>query len=93
MMDRFQTLRMKINEWERSIKNGSVSLVEIYQQFNSLSKVITELSNQIILTTGWCPDYWRTDGNKLRERLCSATAYHGVNSYLFPIEETRMETI
>ena len=40
---------MKINEWERSLKNLSVSLVEINQQFSFLSKVITELSNQALL--------------------------------------------
>ena len=46
IMDRFQKLKMK---WERSFKNRSVSLVEIYQQFSSLSKVITEISNQALL--------------------------------------------
>ena len=40
---------MKVNEWERSIENRFVSSVEIYQQFKSLSKVITELSNQALL--------------------------------------------
>ena len=40
---------MKINEWERSIKDQSVSLDEIHQQFISFSKVITELSNQALL--------------------------------------------
>ena len=46
IMDRFQT---KITEWERSLKNQSVSSVEINEQFSSLSKVITELSNQALL--------------------------------------------
>ena len=44
-MDGFQKLKMKINEWERSLKNQTVSRVEINQQFSSLSKVITKLSN------------------------------------------------
>ena len=45
IMDGFQKLKMKINEWERSLKNQTVSRVEINQQFSSLSKVITKLSN------------------------------------------------
>ena len=49
IMNHFQKLKMKINEWERSLKNRSVSSVEIYQQFSSLSKIITELSNQALL--------------------------------------------
>ena len=34
---------------ERSIENRPVPSIEIYQQFNFLSKVITELSNQAIV--------------------------------------------
>ena len=46
IMDRCQKQsKMEINEWDRSIKNQSVSFFGIHQQFNSLSKVITELSN------------------------------------------------
>ena len=49
IMDRYQNLKMKINEWERFLKNRTVSLVEINQQFSSLSKIITELLNQALL--------------------------------------------
>ena len=43
IMNWFQKLKLKINEWERSLKNRTVSSVEINQQFSFLSKVITEL--------------------------------------------------
>ena len=55
IMERVQKLKMKINEWERSIKDRSVSSVEIHQQFNSLSKIISELSNQALLARGSIP--------------------------------------
>ena len=48
-MDCFQILKMKINEWEKSLKNRNVTSVEINQQFNSLSKAINDLSNQALL--------------------------------------------
>ena len=49
IMDCFQKLKAKINEWDKSLKDQTVSPVEINQQFSSLSKVITELSNQALL--------------------------------------------
>ena len=48
-MDRFQKLKMKIIEWERSLKNRTVSSVEINHQFSFLSLVFNELSNQGLL--------------------------------------------
>ena len=45
ILDQFKKMKMKINEWERSIENRSVLSVEIHQQLNLLSKVINDLSN------------------------------------------------
>ena len=36
---------MKINEWESSIENFSVSAMEIHQKFSPLSKALMDLSN------------------------------------------------
>ena len=49
IVDFFQNLKMKINEWEKSLKNRTVPSVEINQQFSSLSKAINELQNQALL--------------------------------------------
>ena len=48
IMNRFQRLKAKINEWENLLNNQAVSLVEINQQFSSFSKEICELSNQAL---------------------------------------------
>ena len=49
IIGQFQRLKMEVYEWERSTMHQPISSVEIHQQFKSLSKIVTELSNQALL--------------------------------------------
>ena len=49
ILDQFLKLRMKINEWELSIRDCPISSAKIHQKFIPISKAITELANQALL--------------------------------------------
>ena len=49
IIEHFERLKSKIDEWENSLKNRAVPAIELNWQFASFSIVIRKLSNQALL--------------------------------------------
>ena len=49
MIERFEGLKMEINEWETLLNCQAVSPVEVAQQFYFCAKVIQDLARQALL--------------------------------------------
>ena len=49
VIERFEGLKMEINEWEMLLNCQAVSPVVINQQFDSFTKVIQDLARQALL--------------------------------------------